>query len=39
MLAFLAEVDRVHGSMEALAAHLGIGAPVVDRLRATLLED
>jgi hypothetical protein len=37
MLAFLAEVDRRHGSMEALALDLGVQPDVLDRLRANLL--
>jgi protein-tyrosine phosphatase len=38
MLGFLAEVDRRHGSMEALAAAQAVPADVVDRLRANLLD-
>jgi protein-tyrosine phosphatase len=39
MLAFLEEVDRRHGSMAGLAAHLGVPDEVVHRLRASLLDD
>jgi protein-tyrosine phosphatase len=39
MLAFLTEVDRVHGSMEDLALQLGVAPPTIERLRATLLDD
>lgn len=38
MLGFLAEVERVHGSMEAVARQLGVAPATIDRLRATVLE-
>jgi protein-tyrosine phosphatase len=37
MLSFLAEVDRIHGSVEDLVLQLGVAPATVDRLRATLL--
>jgi protein-tyrosine phosphatase len=39
MLAFLAEVDHRHGSMEGLARSLGVTDAVIERLRRTLLDD
>jgi protein-tyrosine phosphatase len=39
MFGFLTEVDRRHGSMEALATALGVRDDVIERLRANLLED
>jgi protein-tyrosine phosphatase len=38
MLGFLAEVERRHGSMEALASAIGVPDDVVARLQANLLE-
>ena len=38
MLGFLAEVERRHGSMEALVLELGASPAVVERLRANLLD-
>ena len=38
MLEFLAEVQRVHGSMEDLALQLGVAPATITRLRSTLLE-
>jgi hypothetical protein len=37
MAGFLEEVDERHGSMAGLAAHLGIPAATVDRLKVSLL--
>jgi protein-tyrosine phosphatase len=39
MLGLLTEVDRRHGSMQALVAALGVPTEVVARLRANLLDD
>jgi hypothetical protein len=38
MLAFLDRVDEEHGSVRALARHLGIPDATVARLQATLLD-
>jgi protein-tyrosine phosphatase len=37
MLAFLAEIDRQHGSMEAMARSLGVTDHVIERLRSSLV--
>ena len=37
MLAFLGEVDRVHGTVEDLVLQLGVAPATIERLRATLV--
>lgn len=37
MLGFLSEIDRRHGSMEAMAMSLGLTDDVIERLRSSLL--
>jgi protein tyrosine/serine phosphatase len=38
MLAFLEALERVYGSFDAYLRHIGVGAALVQRLRAALLE-